>query len=334
MNLYTPSIGVDGTIYVQDSTSSLYAINTDGILKWKYDLNVTSPVGQTAPAIGADGTIYIGALALYAINPDGTLKWSSYPTSNINELLSIYYIRTSPAIAPDGTIYFGATGVFADAGTPYITGGALIVAVNPDGTMKWKKILENTNAIFSSPAINNDGTIYFGAETSNDSNYVYAMNPDGTQKWRYEITGGGSFRSSPTISPDGTVYIGKKASDSVNGALLALNPNGTLKWKYVVPQGPGADIYCSPAIGADGMVYVGAESRYLYALNPNGTLAWAYDTNNGINWTSPAIDNNGTIYIGDNNGDLFALNSTSLGLANSPWPKFRKDNKNTGRYVP
>lgn len=322
--MFTPSIGTDETVYVQDASSSLYALSTtNGTLKWKYALNVTSTVGQTAPAIGPDGTIYIGAKSMYAINPDGTLKWSyTFPGT------SLQYIRTSPAIAPDGTIYFGASG-----GTG-VQRGFFIIALNSDGTLKWNVTLEKTNDfIFSSPAIGGDGTIYFGTETWNDNNSVFALNPDGTQKWRYEITGGGPFRSSPAIGPDGTVYIGKKAGPDVNAAFLALNPNGTLKWKFEVLT-PMADIYCSPAVGADGIIYVGSEDGYLYALNPDGTLAWAYLTNNGINWTSPAIDNNGTIYIGNNNGELFALNSSSLGLANSPWPKFRHDNRNTGKYAP
>lgn len=38
--------------------------------------------------------------------------------------------------------------------------------------------------------------------------------------------------------------------------------NGKLKWKYKT----GRKIYSSPAIGADGTVYVGSEDDYLYAI--------------------------------------------------------------------
>jgi len=31
-------------------------------------------------------------------------------------------------------------------------------------------------------------------------------------------------------------------------------------------------------------------------------------------------------------GHLFAIKTSSLGLAVSPWPKFRKNNRNTGRF--
>ena len=37
------------------------------------------------------------------------------------------------------------------------------------------------------------------------------------------------------------------------------------------------------------------------------------------------------IYVGSYDNKLYALTSTSLGLADSPWPKFSQNNQNTGR---
>ena len=73
----------------------LYAVNPDGTLKWKYQ---TGGSYDTSPAIGSDGTIYIGSRNgyFYAVNPDGTLKWK-YQTGGSYD--------TSPAIGSDGTIY-------------------------------------------------------------------------------------------------------------------------------------------------------------------------------------------------------------------------------------
>ncbi len=60
--------------------------------------------------------------------------------------------------------------------------------------------------------------------------------------------------------------------------LYALNPvDGSLKWKYAT----GNSIDSSPAIGADGTIYVGSYDNYLYALNPaDGSLKWKYATGN------------------------------------------------------
>lgn len=46
----------------------------DGEKKWEF---LTGGVVYSSPAIGTDGTIYVGSGdgKLYAINPDGTKKW-------------------------------------------------------------------------------------------------------------------------------------------------------------------------------------------------------------------------------------------------------------------
>lgn len=320
----SPVLGPDGTIYMQNEWSNLYAVNPNGSLKWNTaNLSTNLAVGLPTPSVGSDGTIYAGADTVYAFNPDGTLKWRG-------DSVASGVFRSGFAIAADLTIYAGGSGYFPGA-TAY---GAALVAINPDGTFKWVHPMSGTSWIFSSPAIGADGTIYVGVETGaadTDNNYVYAINPDGTLKWRYVVDRGRTVRSSPAIGSDGTIYIGTKAGPIVNAVFLALNPDGTLKWSFPILENGGGDIYCSPTIGANGIIYFGAETSYLYALNPDGTLAWKYSVINGINWTSPAIASDGTIYIGNNDGNLFAINSNSLGLANTPWPKVHHDNKNTGR---
>ena len=66
----------------------LYAINSDGSLKWRYR---AGNYLDSSPVIGGDGTIYIGCRnhQLYAVNADGTFQWS-YTTGDD--------IRSSPAV--------------------------------------------------------------------------------------------------------------------------------------------------------------------------------------------------------------------------------------------
>ena len=127
--------------------------------------------------------------------------------------------------------------------------------------------------------------------------------------------------SSPAIGTDGTVYVG-----SYDSYLYAINPSGELKWRYKI----WGWVFSSPAIGSDGTIYVGSYDNYLYAISPSGELKWKYRTGDDV-YSSPAIGSNGTIYVGSCDHYLYAIRSESKGLADSPWPKFRHDNQNTGR---
>ncbi|GAI27610.1 unnamed protein product, partial [marine sediment metagenome] len=68
----------------------------------------------------------------------------------------------------------------------------------------------------------------------------------------------------------------------------------------------------SPAIGSDGIIYVGgyslAHHDFLAAFYPNGTLKWRYRTD-GLIWDCcPAIAEDGTIYIASWDDCLHAVN--------------------------
>ena len=191
-----------------------------------------------------------------------------------------------------------------------------IISIRTLDRLKWK--YKTGDWIYSNPAIGDDGTIYVGSEDG----FLYAINPDGSEKWKFKTAS--SIHSSPAIGNDGTIYVG-----SDDNYLYAINPDGSLKWKFKTDY----SIYSSPAIGDDGTIYVASmEDSYLYAINPDGILKWEYKIG-GWNNSSPAIGDDGTIYIGTTNGYLYAIQGESEGLADAPWPKFGKNNRNTGNYA-
>jgi outer membrane protein assembly factor BamB len=64
----------------------------------------------------------------------------------------------------------------------------------------------------------------------------------------------------------------------------------------------------SPAIGADGVVYVGTgQGDSLLAVNPDGTEKWSFPVGNEVK-CGPAIGADGTLYIGSFGGALYAVN--------------------------
>ncbi len=326
---------------------------------------------RTAPAVAADGTVYVGSDdgCLYAVNPDGSLKWQ-YRAGTV---------RSSPVVADDGTVCFGSASKHVYALQPdgtvewtYKTRGEVrsspaiaadgniycgsrdnyLHALASDGTEKW--CYDTGSNVESSPAIGSDGTVYFGS----NNNHIYALNPDGTLRWRFAT--GDDVLASMGIGPDATIYVG-----SEDNYLYAFNPDGSLKWRY----GTDADVESSPAIGSDGTVYFGSNDNYIYALNPDGTLRWRVATKGNVT-SSPALAADGTVYCGSWDNYLYALNpdgtlkwrcragrdirsSPAIGpdgtvyfgsdddylyaieggspLATAPWPKFHHDSRNTGR---
>ena len=322
-NATSPVIGEDGTIYIMDRKNVLYALDQGGILKWRYnawDNDDFAEVGQRTVAIGYDNTLYVYVgLALYAVNADGTRKWKFDPKRGGSRC------GASPVVGSDSTIYA-------------ILGGEILYAVKPDGTLKWEFYLENYDEhSYTSPTLDINDVIYFGTE-NREGGYVYAVYPNGILKWRILAGSLRPVRASSVIGMDGTIYIATKAySHRQPAEVLAISPEGKINWRFTVESihFTPDDVYSTPAIGADGLIYFTAETGFIYALNPDGTLNWKQDLECGINWSSPTLIDDGTIYIGglkNDGGSLFAVQSDSPGLAGSPWPTFRQNNKNTGRY--
>ena len=274
----------------------------DGTLKWRY---LTGDGVYSSPAIAADGTIYVGSsdYHIYAVNPDGTLKWK-YLTGSV--------VISSPAIGADGTVYVGSADSY-------------LYALHPDGTLKWR--YKPGVGVGSYLALGRDGTIFVTSREDDVTHSLSAINPDGTLKWKYTAWVFVEF-SSPAIGVDGTIYVGYYDRYTTLGGVFALKPDGTLKWRYYAMS----YVDSSPAIGLDGTIYVGLDNYCLHAINPDGILKWRYQTG-GIVASSPAIVPDGTIYVGSADHYLYALNSSSLGLANSPWPMFYHDVKHTGLAV-
>jgi len=79
----SPAVASNGDIYVGSSDGALHALAPDGTELWRFTTKGPgkAPAGTilASPAIGNDGTVYIGGLYdpnLYALDPlDGSVKW-------------------------------------------------------------------------------------------------------------------------------------------------------------------------------------------------------------------------------------------------------------------
>jgi outer membrane protein assembly factor BamB len=139
-----------------------------------------------------DGNIYVGVIPdnVYSFDPLGNVRWSRS---------GIFWgpEDPGPVIGRDGTIY--------------ITGNALY-ALDYAGKLKWKLDLRSQCV----PAIDIDGTIYFGRNTDKytlaDSINFMAVNPNGTVRFEMSLKSPDGtipdIDSRPAISSDGKIYVG------------------------------------------------------------------------------------------------------------------------------
>ena len=158
----------------------------------------------------------------------------------------------------------------------YRVGGddGVLLSLHNNGSYRWS--FHAGGSILNSAAIARDGTIYFG--TYNGT--FYALRTNGAQLWR-KVTPGSYIISSPAIGPDGTIYYGAGdysviAGKNLTGSLYALNPlDGSVKWRCIVPS---PILSSSPALGQDGMVYIGSFDYKFHAINSTGHEVWYFKT--------------------------------------------------------
>jgi outer membrane protein assembly factor BamB len=311
-SLMCPVMSSDGILYVA-SGNVLYAIQGEcppASSAWPmfgHDARHTgraSPKGllwiyQTggridrSPAIGTDGTVYVGSddKKLYALNGvTGAKKW---------EFLTGGPAR-SPAIGADGIIYVGSL----DSKVYVLRPGA--------GNKKWEFLTDGSGC--SCCGIGVDGTVY----VSSGKQTVYALNGAiGGKKWQSETRGWvqglgadgtvylwgntgtyaldgatgikkweSPFNGNVAIGADGTVYVWDL------GGLCALNgATGALKWQSRVIAGG------IPAIGADGTVYTYRIGGRTTALDGStGSEKW-HCSLGGESSVCPAITADSTVYV-------------------------------------
>ena len=105
-------------------------------------------VGLSSPALGPDGTLYVGHLdGLYALNPaDGSVRWHAGKAA----------VASSPAVGADGTVFFGAM-------------DGTLSAVTASGAPGWS--IQTSGQVNSSPAIGADGAVF----VASDDGFLYGV---------------------------------------------------------------------------------------------------------------------------------------------------------------
>ncbi len=252
-----PAIGPDGTIYVQGTTSWLYALDGRGHPKWKldaglgigpvaaddkavYSINggslVAAAEGRILWSIAAENPVRAATIAggvvlassggsVTAYSQSGSRMWSFAPAGGFSGDL----------VAGNGLVYLGsrAGGVYAlDSAT---------------GAPVWQT--PSSTAVIAGPAVSGTGNVFFGSDA------LYAVDPNGAPRW-----------SSKSLTPvpsgvaaltTGTLF---DAASSEGGSAM-VDLNGTVEW---TTRGVGNVVQVSA--GPSGIVFVASSDGTVRAL--------------------------------------------------------------------
>lgn len=227
-------------------------------VQWRYQTE--GPI-SSQPAVGADGTIYVGSHdhRLYAITPAGQLKWRV-------DLQDRVY--STPLVGPDGNIYVGSD---ADVFFSYSSAGEL----------RWRLPLEPGSDADTGAVLRPDGKLLFSA-----GHDVWCVSLDGTVAWRFRAQA--KIYTTPAVDDEGNAYVG-----SQDDHLYALLSDGRMRWSFATHN----DVDSSPALGEDGTVYFGSDDHRVYAVSRDGQKKWESDVG-GFVRGSVAIGANGNIVVG------------------------------------
>ena len=79
--------------------------------------------------------------------------------------------------------------------------------------------------------------------------------------------------------------------------------NDNLKWSI----SSSGEIWSSPVVDSDGVIYVGSTDGNLLSITPKGKVLWAFKTADEI-FGAPAIGSDGIVYFGSADGRIYAIN--------------------------
>lgn len=198
----SPAINEE-TGYLTSLDHNLYAFRlADGKEIWKVDLGGAA---VASPALGEDGTVYLGTLTneMLAIDPtSGKFIWR-YKTGNA--------VWAQPLIL-DGILYFGDLS------------GNLYALDGKNGEPVWKRDAVS-GPIIAQAAFIPDG-IVFVTETGS----ILAMSTEGTKIWSQEIDG--KLYNSPLVVGENIIV----AVHQGENLLQAFNLNGAGQWTFAIPK--------------------------------------------------------------------------------------------------
>ena len=266
---------------------------------------------RTARWIGLGGTLLTGISSFLIAWGDLNPEWVTRIPSSYSDSLAAMLVEST------GTVYIvGTTG-------PASALSIRAAAINPDGTVRWSRVLSSGQA--GGAALAPDGALFIAGSApgqGNVSELLLLKCDAGTgsllQTFRYS-RGTGLATSGRQIAPDrqGNLYIvGSTVGDGLDVLLLKLDASLQLQWVQTW-DGPASVPYSqdsavqllldsvgNPVLLVSAVMADDQPDYMVIKYNPDGTILWQ------TNWGTRAGDSPRKMVM-DANGDLYVTGSTT-----------------------
>ena len=321
-------VGSDGVIYFGDRYDGIFALNSDGTLKWKY-----SSIGARVDSGGAlsndESIVYFGGdnSEIYAIyTATGVAKWvyDASPTS---------YLYSGIVVDSADNVYFGLgdsramsvtyggvlrwshnkSDILPDADENYagmLIVGNYVYAATYDGLFKYAladgaEQWQHPSLVIAQGtgiSVGIDGNIYYGR-----SGHFYAINQStGVEEWNFTLANYACTAN--VVGSDGNIWF--VDCDGATTKLYVLNySTGAEVWHYDIPDWVGSGVSGSTGLALDSNdnAYIGCDDDNLYVIDSSGSLLWTFTAGNDIQSGIAFSPSEDTVYFGSDDGYLYAI---------------------------
>jgi len=235
----------DDNIYVASADHTLYTIDQNGGLIWKF----TAGNDLWAPPTLTDNQIYIGSLDhfLYALDrASGRELWKTD--------LGAAIVGT-PTMSEGGNIYIGTLGK------------EMVAVESGSGRVLWR--VPTQGSVWSGPALREE-VLYFG----DLSGTIYALSTaNGAPVWqpikptRSDDRPAGPIVAAPLLEEDRMIFVTEAST------VIALSYQGAILWNQTI----NGTLYTTPVLVGDRyLVALTKADQLLVALDLNGNPIWNY----------------------------------------------------------
>ena len=268
----TPLVHEDGTIYVGTDGKRLVALNPQGTVLWRLELDGEADSGGT---FAKDTIVFAAGTFVHAARRGGDLAWRFAAKGKV---------FTAPALTEDGLVIVGSQDHH-------------VYALGTGGALSWATDLGAD--VDGAAVIGDDGAIYVGT----DRGEIVRLEGRGKIAWRTGV--GGYVRGVLSLARNGDVLAGTYGPVP---RVVRLSPDGHIRGAFAI-KGTGArefGIHGGPLEDAEGTLYFGAQDDAAYAIDAEGALRWRFET--GADVDAPlTMLSDGSLVVASEDGTITML---------------------------